>query len=128
MTWIAQVFEILAFKVPCGKTPLYGQMTLDGPLAASDWWGQFCEFLRRLLGPPLKSFHEPIDQWLGSLPMSVAMACAIGLFVVAGAWVWTLRREFIFRGAPDQKWWRDLRIWSMVVLLPYIGVYLLLGR
>lgn len=89
---------------------------------------KFSEWIRGTLGPPLKSLHQPIDDWLGSLPMSVALACAIGLFVVAGIWVWTLRTEFIFRGAPDHKWWRDLRLWSMFVLLPYITVYLLLGR
>ncbi len=86
------------------------------------------QWIRDTLGPPLKSLHQPIDNWLGSLPMSVAMACAIGLFVLAGIWVWTLRADFIFRGAPDQNRWRDLRIWSMVVLLPYITIYFLLGR
>jgi len=86
------------------------------------------QWIRSNLGPPLKSLHEPIDNWLGSLPMWVAMACAIGLFVLAGIWVWTLRDDFIFRGAPDRSRWRDLRIWSMVVLLPYIMIYLLLGR
>ena len=86
------------------------------------------QWIRATLGPPLKSLHEPIDNWLGSLPMSVAMACAIGLFVLAGIWVWTLRTDFIFRGAPDRSRWRDLRIWSMVVLLPYITIYYLLGR
>ena len=89
---------------------------------------EFSEWIRATFGPPLKSLHEPIDIWLGSLPMSVAMGCAIGLFVIAGLWVWTLRRDFIFRGAPGQEWWRDLRLWSMLVLLPYITVYLLLGR
>ena len=62
------------------------------------------------------------------MSLNVAMACVMGLFAIAGIWVWTLRPEFIFRGAPDQKRWRDLRIWAMVVLLPYVGVYLLFGR
>jgi len=96
--------------------------------APTGWWETFCAWLRDTLGPPLKSLNEPIDQWLGSLPMSVAVACAVGLFVVAGIWVWTLRTDFIFRGAPDRKWWRDLRIWATIVLVPYIAVYLLLGR
>jgi len=91
-------------------------------------WATFTDWIRETLGPPLKSLHEPIDNWLGSLPMSVAVGCAIGLLVVAGIWVWTLKREFIFRGAPDQQWWRDLRLWSMAVLLPYIAIYILLGR
>ena len=91
-------------------------------------WGKLSGWIRDTIGPPLKSLHGPVDEWLGSLPMSVAIGCAIGLFTVAGIWVWTLKREFIFRGAPDQQWWRDLRLWSMLVLLPYVAVYLLLGR
>jgi hypothetical protein len=85
-------------------------------------------FLRENFGPPLKSLHEPIDAWLGSLPMSVAMICAIGLYVIAVIWVWTLPKEFVFRGAPDQKPWRDLRVWATVVTIPYVIIYLWLGR
>ena len=83
--------------------------------------------LRQKLGPPIKALHQPIDEWLGTLPMSVAMACAIGLFVVAGIWVTTLRSEFIFRGAPRRDRLYDLRLWAIALLLPYIGVYIVLG-
>lgn len=86
------------------------------------------DFLRTTFGPPLKALHEPIDAWLGSLPMSVAMACALGLYAVAIIWVWTLKKKFVFRGAPDQKSWRDLRIWATLVTIPYVIIYLLLGR
>lgn len=89
---------------------------------------KFAEALRSTLGPPLKGIQEPIDNWLGTVPMSVAMACAIGLFVVALIWTWLIKRDFIFRGSPDQAWWRDLRIWATLVVIPYIAVYLLLGR
>ena len=85
-------------------------------------------FLRENFGPPLKALHEPIDAWLGSLSMNVAMACALGLYAIAVVWVWTLPREFVFRGAPDQKPWRDLRVWATLVVIPYVAVYLLLGR
>jgi hypothetical protein len=116
------IFEFTAATVRLAATGLSGDSTEKGA------WERFSDMIRSTLGPPLKSLHGPLDLWLSSLPMSVAIACAIGLFVVAGIWVWTLRREFIFRGAPDQKWWRDLRLWSMIVLLPYITIYLLLGR
>ena len=92
------------------------------------WLEALKQTLRQILGPPLKAFHAPIDQWLGRLPMSVAMACAVGLYVVALVWVWGLSREFVFRGAPDSHWWRDLRIWATAVVIPYIAIYLLLGR
>lgn len=89
---------------------------------------QLREKFRQAFGPPLKSIQEPFDAWLGQLPMSVAMSCAIGLFVIAILWTWGLSREFVFRGAPDRRWWRDLRLWATVVVLPYIVVYSLLGR
>jgi len=92
------------------------------------WSERAQQALQDALGPPIKALHGPVDAWLGSLPMSVAVACTMGLYVVAMVWVWVLRREFVFRGAPDQRWWRDLRIWSTVVLLPYIAVYIWLGR
>jgi uncharacterized membrane protein YeiB len=70
----------------------------------------------------------PLDHALDALPMWVAQVCAIGLFVIAGAAVCVLRRRFVYIGAPDQQRWRDLRIWSLLLLLPYIFVYVVWGR
>ncbi|MCA9103242.1 MAG: hypothetical protein R3C10_14765 [Pirellulales bacterium] len=70
----------------------------------------------------------PLDRVLDAAPMWVAQACAVGLFVVAGLAVCVLRRNFVYLGAPDQHRWRDLRIWSLLLLLPYIAVYLVWGR
>ena len=86
------------------------------------------DLFRATLGPPLKALHTPVDQWLATLPMGFAMACALGLYFVAVVWVWTLKKEFVFRGAPDRKSWRDLRVWATLVVIPYVFVYLLLGR
>lgn len=94
----------------------------------ASWSERAQQALQETLGPPIKALHEPVDAWLGSLPMWVAVACAMGLYLVALVWVWLLGREFVFRGAPDDRWWRDLRIWSTAVLLPYIVVYCWLGR
>lgn len=84
--------------------------------------------LRGTLGPPLKALHDPIDHWLGSLPMGVAMACALGLYAIAVVWVWTLRREFVFRDAPGESRRFDLRIWATLVVVPYVAIYIWLGR
>lgn len=83
--------------------------------------------LSNTLGPLLRWFLEPLDRFLISLPPSVWLGCAIGLFVVAGIAVWTLKRDYVYLGAPDKAGWRDLRIWSTLLLIPYILVYLLLG-
>lgn len=89
---------------------------------------QLDEFLRATLGPPLRALHQPIDRWLGSLPMSVAMVCALGLYLAAVIWVWGLKKDFLFRGAPGKGWKYDLRIWATLVVVPYVAVYVLLGR
>ena len=89
---------------------------------------QIDQFARGIFGPPLKALHTPVDNWLASLPMGVAMACALGLYGLAVIWVWTLKREFVFRGAPDQRRWRDLRVWATLVVIPYVLVYVFLGR
>lgn len=86
------------------------------------------EWLRTNVAPPLKNIQQPIDVWLGGVPMSVAMACCLGLFFVALVWVWLLKRDFVFRGSPDRAWWRDLRIWATGVVIPYVVVYYLFGR
>ena len=77
---------------------------------------------------PLKLIHEPLDLWLGSLPMSVAMGCALGLYLVAAVWVWRLKPKFVYRGASSNSPLLDLRLWATLVMIPYVLIYLILGR
>ena len=37
-----------------------------------------------------------------------------------------LDRDFIYLGSPDRSRWRDLRLWAVVVTVPYLLIYLLL--
>ncbi len=84
-------------------------------------------WLRETLGPPLHELHEPLDMWLDSLPMWMAKASAVALFVIAGIWVVCLRRNFVYLGALDDARWRDLRIWAVFLLVVYASVYITLG-
>lgn len=83
--------------------------------------------LRANVAPPLKRMHEPIDAWLGTLSLNVAMACALGLYGIAIVGVWMLRQRFVLRGSPGQEWYRDLRIWATLVIIPYVVIYWTLG-
>jgi hypothetical protein len=56
------------------------------------------------------------------------VTCALGLYGIAIVWTWFLSRKFVFRGAPDEHRWRDLRIWATFVMLPYVAIYWWLGR
>lgn len=93
---------------------------------------RFEEYFRKPLSdfvsPILRSVLEPLDALLIGLPPAAWLGCAVGLFVIEGILVWTLRHSYVFLGAPDQARWRDLRIWSTLLLVPYILIYLLLGR
>ena len=85
------------------------------------------DWLRETLGPPLHQLHEPLDLWLDSLPMWMAKASAVGLFVIAGLWAVSLSREFVYLGAPNQARWRDLRICAVILFTLYTIVYITLG-
>ena len=114
-----------ADRLNAGENQTADLETREDPLKWSD---PLEKFVRRRLGPPLKALHEPVDAWLAGLPMWVAVAAAVGLYGIALIWVWTLSSSFVFRGAPDHRRWRDLRIWATVVVLPYVALYLWLGR
>lgn len=90
-------------------------------------WDMFVFAVQQTLGPPLQRWHAPLDQFLSSLPMWTAQVCAIGLFLLGVIFAWSLPRQFVYLGAPDQARWRDLRIWATAVLVPYMAIYLLLG-
>jgi hypothetical protein len=70
---------------------------------------------------------DPLDRMLDAIPMGVAQAIVIGLFVVAAVVCCCLRRKYVYMGAPDQKAWRDLRLWSVLLVIPYILVYIVFG-
>ena len=90
----------------------------------NDLWQRFVEALRENLAPPLNRFFSPLDDFLGGLSPEVGRWCAAALLASAGVWVLFLKRDYIFLGAPDRHWWRDLRIWTLVALAPYICIYL----
>jgi Mn2+/Fe2+ NRAMP family transporter len=72
----------------------------------------------------LKPAFSPLDTWLASIPMSWARGTAALFFAATAIWACTLKREYVFQGAPDTKRWRDLRLWAIVVLIPYVIIYL----
>lgn len=72
----------------------------------------------------LREMQAPLDAFLSQVSPAAARGCAVALFVLAAGWVWTIRRDFIYRGAPDRAAWRDLRWWTLLALLPYVVIYL----
>ena len=87
-------------------------------------WNAFADLLRANIAPHLRALHAPLDAWIDGLPFWVPKACALTLFALAGLWALTLKRQYVYLGAPDQAGWRDLRFWALLILLPYVLIYL----
>jgi hypothetical protein len=73
----------------------------------------------------LTLFFEPIHSVMRSIPLSRARLFVLALLILPLVGLLLQKRSFIFRGAPDQKRWRDLRLWAVIVLLPYVVLYAL---
>ena len=64
-------------------------------------------------------------EFLRSIPLFWAKVLSIFLYLLLALWVITRPREFIYRGAPDGKGWRDLRWWAITLIGIQIFLYLI---
>lgn len=62
--------------------------------------------------------------WLVDLPLVWARILAVVAFTGMVLWAWLRPRSFIYEGAPDGHWWRDLRIWASLCMVIQIIIYL----
>ncbi|HDP80298.1 MAG TPA: hypothetical protein ENN21_05585 [Spirochaetes bacterium] len=62
-------------------------------------------------------------QYIASLPLWWAKVGAAVIFFSILVMVWLLPEKFIYRGSPDRKRWRDLRIWATVLVLAQLILY-----
>lgn len=63
-------------------------------------------------------------EWLSDLPLYWAKIVGTVFFVCVIIWALTRPKDYVFRGAPDRKLWRDLRLWAVVVLVVQIVLYM----
>ena len=63
-------------------------------------------------------------QWVNGLSTTAVKACFVLFFVAVGIFAVIQKRDYIYQDAPDQSRWRDLRIWTVGVLLIQIAIYL----
>ncbi|NLP12592.1 hypothetical protein GX408_19495 [bacterium] len=62
--------------------------------------------------------------WLREVPLYWPKIIATLTFVGVTVWTWVRPKTFIFQGAPDQRLWRDLRIWITLIMSIQIALYL----
>lgn len=62
--------------------------------------------------------------WLNGVPLNWARASIIMIYILILVAVWFLKNSYIFQGAPDQKWWRNLKLWATVAIATQLFAYL----
>ncbi len=53
-----------------------------------------------------------------------AKVIVLVLFAVIFILVWLLPNEYIFKGAPDRKWYRNLKLWATLIVIFYAYLYI----
>jgi len=87
-------------------------------------WKNVQEMVESVVVPVLKPALDPAFEWLNGLP-PWSWKLAVCIWLTAGVlWGLFLPRPFIYAGAPTGSRWRDLRIWLVLLLIPYLAVYL----
>lgn len=77
-----------------------------------------------LFGPSLKALFHPINEFINGFYKPYAMICALTLFIGAMLWVnFVLKEEYVNCGRPLKAWYTDLRLWTIVSMLPHVLVY-----
>lgn len=77
--------------------------------------------------PLLNPIFNPMNVWLSSpsLYMPWARIVAVGLFVGTMLWVYFgLNEQYVNLDAPSKRFWADLRLWTVLSMLPHVVVYL----
>jgi len=84
----------------------------------------FHDWINTTFGPALRPVFGSIDALMDNIYMPWARICAVGLFVIAAIWVFTLNPKYVNLDAPSKAWYVDLRVWTLVAMLPHVLVYM----
>ncbi|MCK5861258.1 MAG: hypothetical protein KAH38_02150 [Candidatus Hydrogenedentes bacterium] len=83
--------------------------------------GDFCE---AVFYPVLSKFFHPINTFLNGYYQPYATAAAVIFFLGTMIWVcFILKESYVNEGRPNKSWWSDLRLWTIVSMLPHVFVY-----
>lgn len=88
--------------------------------------GAITQTITNIFGPPLHLLFDPINVFLGWMNMIMARVVTLALFVGTMIWVWSLHKEYVNLDAPSKAWYCDLRVWTVISMLPHIVVYMFL--
>lgn len=62
--------------------------------------------------------------WLSNLSEAWARFLVLLAFIIPFIFALTLRRNYIYQGAPDKSRWRNLKLWVFIIVLIQVLIYL----
>lgn len=62
--------------------------------------------------------------WIADLSENWARFLVIMAFILPMIFAMTLSKKYIYQGAPDQKSWRNLKIWVFVIVAVQVAIYI----
>lgn len=65
-----------------------------------------------------------MGDWLAGLPLWWGKVIAVAFFLGIAVWAWRRPRSYIYKDAPDNHGWRDLRVWASVLMAIQTLLYL----
>ena len=78
-----------------------------------------------LVFPILNPIFSPMNRWLTSFYMPWARIVTLAFFIGTMLWVGVvLKKEYVNLDAPSRHFWADLRLWTVISMLPHLVVYM----
>lgn len=62
--------------------------------------------------------------WLHNVPDGWGRVLLILDFIAPLLFALSMKRKYIYQDARDQTWWRNLKLWVLVIVAVQIGIYL----
>lgn len=79
----------------------------------------------RIFFPILNPVFAPINTFLAKFYQPWATIAALAMFIGTMIWIGAiLNARYVNRGRPYNNIWADLRLWTVLSMLPHILVYL----
>jgi len=62
--------------------------------------------------------------WLSNVPETWARFIVICAFIAPLIFAMTMKKKYIYQDAEDQAWWRNLKIWVVIIVAVQVAIYL----
>ena len=62
--------------------------------------------------------------WLSGVSVGWGKFITIMAFIAPMIFALTMKKKYIYQGAQDGAWWRNLKIWVFVIVAVQVAIYL----